>query len=293
MAVGSPFFWQWEHLPLAVGTYTASGNSLLAVGMPLCILFPTRSHSQRPFSFTVHGSNAREISKEGILLFPRWHVSKVYVGYFHDMVEKTMGVFMDDFSVFGNSFENCLSHLDKMLQRSLMPVSFGPPSTRMPTSLSKTVTRTNDKEKFHNVMRCLKTPSKFVKSFTFGALTLWARSRLHEGTNIFSWPLIICQNGLKRKRSPPMMPELFASFLNLFARFGAPRAIVSDHGTHFYNYQFAKVMLKYGVTHRLSTTYHPQTSGQVEVSNRGLKRILERTIGENHASWSDKLDDAL
>ncbi|GJU75195.1 reverse transcriptase domain-containing protein [Tanacetum coccineum] len=53
------------------------------------------------------------------------------------------------------------------------------------------------------------------------------------------------------------------------------------------------VMLKYGVTHRLSTAYHPQTSGQVEVSNRGLKRILERTVGENRASWSDKLDDAL
>ncbi|GJW53124.1 reverse transcriptase domain-containing protein [Tanacetum coccineum] len=35
-------------------------------------------------------------------------------------------------------------------------------------------------------------------------------------------------------------------------------------------------MSKYGVTHRLSTAYHPQTSGQVEVSNRGLKRILER-----------------
>ncbi|GKE56212.1 reverse transcriptase domain-containing protein [Tanacetum coccineum] len=51
-------------------------------------------------------------------------------------------------------------------------------------------------------------------------------------------------------------------------------------------------MLKYGVTHRLSTAYHLQTSGQVEVSNHGLKRILERTIGENRASWSDKLDDA-
>nr|GEY05213.1 reverse transcriptase domain-containing protein [Tanacetum cinerariifolium] len=53
------------------------------------------------------------------------------------------------------------------------------------------------------------------------------------------------------------------------------------------------VMLKYGVTHRLATAYHPQTSGQMEVSNRGLKRIMERTIGENRASWSDKLDDAL
>nr|GEW44897.1 transposon Ty3-I Gag-Pol polyprotein [Tanacetum cinerariifolium] len=55
----------------------------------------------------------------------------------------------------------------------------------------------------------------------------------------------------------------------------------------------ARVMRKYGVTHRLSTAYHPQTSRQVEVTNRGLKRILERTIGQNRASWSDKLNDAL
>nr|GEW21806.1 reverse transcriptase domain-containing protein [Tanacetum cinerariifolium] len=80
---------------------------------------------------------------------------------------------------------------------------------------------------------------------------------------------------------------------SLFARFGTPRAIISDRATHFCNDQFAKVMLKYGVTHRLATAYHPQTSGQVEVSNRGLKRILERTVGENRASWSVKLDDAL
>nr|GFB19116.1 reverse transcriptase domain-containing protein [Tanacetum cinerariifolium] len=76
-------------------------------------------------------------------------------------------------------------------------------------------------------------------------------------------------------------------------KFGTPRAIISDRGTHFCNDQFAKVMLKYGVTHRLVAAYHPQTSGQVKVSNRGFKRILERTVGENHASWSDKLDDTL
>ncbi|GJX27505.1 reverse transcriptase domain-containing protein [Tanacetum coccineum] len=75
--------------------------------------------------------------------------------------------------------------------------------------------------------------------------------------------------------------------------FGAPHAIISDHGTHFYNDQFAKVMLKYGVTYCLSTAYHPQTSGQVEVSNRGIKRIFERTVGKNRTSWSEKLDDAL
>nr|GEX80031.1 hypothetical protein [Tanacetum cinerariifolium] len=80
---------------------------------------------------------------------------------------------------------------------------------------------------------------------------------------------------------------------SLFSRFGTPKAIISDRGTYFCNDQFARVMSKYGVTHRLSTSYHPQTSGQVEVTNRGLKRILERTVGENHALWSDKLEDVL
>nr|GEZ14780.1 reverse transcriptase domain-containing protein [Tanacetum cinerariifolium] len=75
--------------------------------------------------------------------------------------------------------------------------------------------------------------------------------------------------------------------------FGTPRTIISDRGTHFCNDQFAKFMLKYGVTQRIATAYHLQTSGQVEVFNHGLKRILERTMGENHVSWSDKLDDAL
>nr|GEZ11301.1 reverse transcriptase domain-containing protein [Tanacetum cinerariifolium] len=80
---------------------------------------------------------------------------------------------------------------------------------------------------------------------------------------------------------------------SLFSLFGTPKAIISDRGTHFCNDQFYRVMLKYWVTHRLSTTYHPQTSGQVEVTNHGLKRILKRTVGENRALWSDKLEDAL
>ncbi|GJS18490.1 reverse transcriptase domain-containing protein [Tanacetum coccineum] len=99
---------------------------------------------------------------------------------------------------------------------------------------------------------------------------------------------------VEAKALPTNDARVVCKFLKgLFARFGTPRAIISDRGTHFCNDQFAKVMAKYGVTHRLSTAYHPQTSGQVEVSNRGIKRILERTIGENRASWSDKLDDAL
>ncbi|GJR48768.1 reverse transcriptase domain-containing protein [Tanacetum coccineum] len=90
---------------------------------------------------------------------------------------------------------------------------------------------------------------------------------------------------VEAKALPTNDARVVCKFLKSLARFGAPRAIISDRGTHFCNDQFAKVMLKYGVTHRLSTAYHPQTSGQVEVSNRGLKRILERSIGENRTSW--------
>ncbi|GKE86117.1 reverse transcriptase domain-containing protein, partial [Tanacetum coccineum] len=93
---------------------------------------------------------------------------------------------------------------------------------------------------------------------------------------------------VESKALPTNDAQVVVKFLkSLFARFGTPRAIISDCGTYFCNDQFAKVMLKYGVTHRISIVYHPQTSGQVEVLNHGLKRILERTIGENHASWSD------
>nr|GEX58455.1 reverse transcriptase domain-containing protein [Tanacetum cinerariifolium] len=111
-------------------------------------------------------------------------------------------------------------------------------------------------------------PSKFAKFLTFGASISWGHSRFHEGISIYSWLSITYQNR-------------------------TPRAIISDRGTHFCNDQFAKVMRKYNVTHRLATAYHPQTSGQLEVSNHGLKRILERTVGKNRTSWSDKLDDAL
>nr|GFA44901.1 reverse transcriptase domain-containing protein [Tanacetum cinerariifolium] len=83
---------------------------------------------------------------------------------------------------------------------------------------------------------------------------------------------------VEAKALPTNDARVVCKFLkSLFASFGTPRAIISDHGTYFYNDQFAKVMLKYGITHHLATAYHPQTSGQVEVSNRGLKRILERT----------------
>nr|GEV66570.1 reverse transcriptase domain-containing protein [Tanacetum cinerariifolium] len=111
---------------------------------------------------------------------------------------------------------------------------------------------------------------------------------VHHGANLTAKKLV------EAKALPTNDARVVVKFLkSRFSRFGTPRAIISDRRTHFCNDQFAKVMTKYGVTHRLATAYHPQTSGQVEVSNRGLKCILERTVGENRASWSDKLDDVL
>nr|GEV87812.1 reverse transcriptase domain-containing protein [Tanacetum cinerariifolium] len=79
----------------------------------------------------------------------------------------------------------------------------------------------------------------------------------------------------------------------LFCRFGMPKALISDRGTQFRNKIIEKTMKRYGVNHRFSTSYHPQTSGQVENTNKALKRILEKTVKDNHAIWSRKLDDAL
>ncbi|KAM1519888.1 hypothetical protein ACFX1Z_022643 [Malus domestica] len=80
---------------------------------------------------------------------------------------------------------------------------------------------------------------------------------------------------------------------NIFARFGIPRVLISDGGSHFCNRTIEALLKKYNVTHRVSTPYHPQTSGQAEVSNREIKQILEKTVGPTRKDWSLRLEDAL
>nr|GEV72981.1 reverse transcriptase domain-containing protein [Tanacetum cinerariifolium] len=203
---------------------------------------------------------------------------------FHDMIEKMMEVFMDDFSVFWNSFKTYLSHLDKMLKRC------------EDTNLCL------NWEKSHFMVK---------EGIVFGHKISKNGIEVDKAKVdvIAKLPHLNIVKGavLGQRKTKHFQPIHYASKMMTDAQahytmtekellavvFGTPRAIISDRGTHFCNDQFAKVMLKYGVTHHLATAYHPQTSGQVEVSNHGLKRILERTVGENCASWSDKLDDAL
>ncbi|KAG2381148.1 uncharacterized protein HKW66_Vig0254650 [Vigna angularis] len=80
---------------------------------------------------------------------------------------------------------------------------------------------------------------------------------------------------------------------NIFSRFGVPRILISDGGSHFCNYQLEKILKHYEVKHKVASPYHPQTNGQAEVSNREIKRILEKTVSSSRKDWSLKLDDAL
>ena len=80
---------------------------------------------------------------------------------------------------------------------------------------------------------------------------------------------------------------------NILSRFGIPRAMISDGGTHFCNKVFESLMKKYGITHKVATPYHPQSNGQVELANREIKQILEKTVNPNRKDWSLRLNDAL
>ncbi|XP_049399731.1 uncharacterized protein LOC125863765 [Solanum stenotomum] len=80
---------------------------------------------------------------------------------------------------------------------------------------------------------------------------------------------------------------------HIFTRFGTPRAIISDGGKHFINHLVKNLLAKYGIRHKVAIAYHPQPSGQVEVSNREVKQILQKTVNAQRKDWFEKLDDAL
>jgi transposase InsO family protein len=79
----------------------------------------------------------------------------------------------------------------------------------------------------------------------------------------------------------------------IFPRFGTPRVLISDGGTHFTGKNFKKCLSKLGIEYRISTAYHPQTNGQAETSNRQLKSILNKTKEKGGKDWSKKLNEAL
>nr|GEW43839.1 reverse transcriptase domain-containing protein [Tanacetum cinerariifolium] len=277
---------------------------------------------------------------------------------FYDMIEKMMEVFMDN-SVVGNSFETCLSHLDKMLKRMSSQQKnkffkdinhyFWDDPFLFKVCTDQVIRRcVHGQEAIDILKACHNEPNEghhdpnYTAKKVFDSGFYWPtiyrdahnlvksydacqrQGKISQRDEIPQNAIQVCEifdvwgidfmgpfsssrgnkyilvavdylsKWVEAKALPTNDARVVCKFLkSLFARFGTPCAIISDRGTHFCNDQFTKAMLKYGVTYRLSIEYHPQTSGQVKVSNRVLKRILERTVGENRASWSDKLDDAL
>ncbi|CAM8954686.1 unnamed protein product [Rhodiola kirilowii] len=66
----------------------------------------------------------------------------------------------------------------------------------------------------------------------------------------------------------------------IFPRFGVPRTVISDGGSHFKEKHFEALLRKYGVSHKVATPYHPQTSGQVEIFKSRNKVYLGKDRGK-------------
>ena len=105
----------------------------------------------------------------------------------------------------------------------------------------------------------------------------------------------MCPNGFRQSPAKPTTTGWCTNFLkaNIFSRFGVPKSIISDGGSHFCNKPFENLMAKYDVKHRVATPYHPQTSGQVELTNKEIKTILMKVVNNNRKDLSIKLLDSL
>ncbi|XP_071917001.1 uncharacterized protein [Coffea arabica] len=126
-----------------------------------------------------------------------------------------------------------------------------------------------------------------AKSYIWDDPYLWKRG----ADQIIHYVLKWVEAKPTRTNNSKVVAEFVKS--NIFVRFGMPRAIVSDRGTHFCNKMIAALFRRYGVLHKVSTSYHPQTNGQAEASNREIKSILEKMVRPDRKDWSMRLEDAL
>ncbi|RDX71901.1 Pol polyprotein, partial [Mucuna pruriens] len=104
----------------------------------------------------------------------------------------------------------------------------------------------------------------------FGVLTSWVNFLFLMVTRIFCLLLIMFQDGWRLRPQKLVM-----------LKFGVPKALISDDGSHFCNKTMSTLLEKYGVVHRVATSYYPQTNGQLEMFNREIKQILPKVVNPN------------
>lgn len=126
-----------------------------------------------------------------------------------------------------------------------------------------------------------------------GVQISWVYSHLQWEINTYSQLLITYP--IEAIASPANDARVVINMFknNIFPRFGVPRLVISDGGSHFISNIFEKILNKYGVRYRVATPYHPQTSVQLEVSNKEIKKILENTVETSRKDWLAKLNEAL
>ena len=221
---------------------------------------------------------------------------------FSDLAEEVME-FMDDFTVYGSSFEQCLHNLGTVLQRCKdknlalnwekchFMVTEGIVLGHMISAAGLEV----DQAKV-SIIRDLMPPTtvKGIRSFLGHAgfyrrfiidFSKIARSlcRLLEKDTKFHFDES-CEKAFEETKFRLVEAPIMAK---------PDWTIISDGESHFANKIFAKLMSRYVIKHIMSLAYHPQTHGQAEISNREIKRILEKTVSSSRKDWSSKLDDAL
>ncbi|RVW46414.1 Retrovirus-related Pol polyprotein from transposon 297 [Vitis vinifera] len=167
--------------------------------------------------------------------------------------------------------------------------SIGQLCSRIVTLIAKVVHNVNNWGKSTQGIKCLKIIFVLLRSLIVGAWTLWDHSLLLLVISIFlgvdyvsKWVEAVACKSNDHKVVLKFLKE------NIFSRFGIPRAIISDGGSHFCNKPFSTLLQKYGVRHKVSTPYHPQ-NGQAELANREIKRILTKVVNTTRKDWSTKL----
>ncbi|GKC92020.1 reverse transcriptase domain-containing protein [Tanacetum coccineum] len=259
---------------------------------------------------------------------------------FHDMIEESVKVFMDDFSVFGNSFDICLNNLDKMLQRckdaklvlnwekchfmvkegivlghkvssaglevdraKIDVISKLPP----PTNIKGAVLGQKDGKNFHPIYFASKTLTFAQQKYTVTEKELMAvvfafdkfRSYLILSKTIVHTDHSALRHLFKKQDAKPRLIRwilLLQEFdIEIKDRKGAEN-VAANHLSQLENDETSddsEVDDNFPGETLTEINTKNEPCGQVENTNRALKRILEKTVKDNPAIWSRKLDDAL